>query len=107
MRIPMRGAIGSLNAAVAGSVLLYEAVAQRDPDGRGPTPNPTTAPMPEAPVAAIGEANAPVGTTTDTAPEEAPSDASAADLLPGGPLTDEAAKAPKPAKPRKPRTPHA
>ena len=33
MRIPMRGAIGSLNAAVAGSVLLYEAVAQRDPDG--------------------------------------------------------------------------
>jgi 23S rRNA (guanosine2251-2'-O)-methyltransferase len=35
MRIPMRGAIGSLNAAVAGSVLLFEAVAQRDPDGRG------------------------------------------------------------------------
>ena len=34
MRIPMRGAIGSLNAAVAGSVLLYEAVAQRDPEGR-------------------------------------------------------------------------
>jgi tRNA(Leu) C34 or U34 (ribose-2'-O)-methylase TrmL len=34
MRIPMRGAIGSLNAAVAGSILLFEAVAQRDPDGR-------------------------------------------------------------------------
>jgi len=34
MRIPMRGAVGSLNAAVAGSVLLFEAVAQRDPDGR-------------------------------------------------------------------------
>ena len=31
MRIPMRGAVGSLNAAVAGSVLLFEAVAQRDP----------------------------------------------------------------------------
>ena len=30
MRIPMRGAIGSLNAAVAGSVLLFEAVAQRE-----------------------------------------------------------------------------
>jgi 23S rRNA (guanosine2251-2'-O)-methyltransferase len=29
MRIPMRGAIGSLNAAVAGSILLFEAVAQR------------------------------------------------------------------------------
>jgi 23S rRNA (guanosine2251-2'-O)-methyltransferase len=35
VRIPMRGAIGSLNAAVAGSILLFEAVAQRDPDGRG------------------------------------------------------------------------
>ena len=29
----MRGAIGSLNAAVAGSILLFEAVAQRDPEG--------------------------------------------------------------------------
>jgi 23S rRNA (guanosine2251-2'-O)-methyltransferase len=29
MRIPMRGAIGSLNASVAGSILLFEAVAQR------------------------------------------------------------------------------
>ncbi len=38
MRIPMRGAIGSLNAAVAGSVLLFEAVAQRDPDGTGAPP---------------------------------------------------------------------
>jgi len=36
MRIPMRGAVGSLNAAVAGSILLFEAVAQRDPDGRAP-----------------------------------------------------------------------
>jgi 23S rRNA (guanosine2251-2'-O)-methyltransferase len=34
MRIPMRGAVGSLNAAVAGSILLFEAVAQRDPGGR-------------------------------------------------------------------------
>ena len=33
VRIPMRGAIGSLNASVAGSILLFEAVAQRDPDG--------------------------------------------------------------------------
>jgi 23S rRNA (guanosine2251-2'-O)-methyltransferase len=36
MRIPMRGAVGSLNAAVAGSILLFEAVAQRDPDGVAP-----------------------------------------------------------------------
>jgi 23S rRNA (guanosine2251-2'-O)-methyltransferase len=33
MRIPMRGAIDSLNASVAGSILLFEAVAQRDPAG--------------------------------------------------------------------------
>jgi hypothetical protein len=31
----MRGAIGSLNAAVAGSILLFEAAAQRDLDGIG------------------------------------------------------------------------
>ena len=35
MRIPMRGAVGSLNAAVAGSILLFEAVAQRDPSSTG------------------------------------------------------------------------
>ncbi|MEO8469993.1 MAG: 23S rRNA (guanosine(2251)-2'-O)-methyltransferase RlmB [Chloroflexota bacterium] len=34
VRIPMRGAIGSLNAAVAGSVLLFEALGQRDPGAR-------------------------------------------------------------------------
>jgi 23S rRNA (guanosine2251-2'-O)-methyltransferase len=39
VRIPMRGAIGSLNAAVAGSILLYAAVAQREPgDVDGATP---------------------------------------------------------------------
>jgi 23S rRNA (guanosine2251-2'-O)-methyltransferase len=40
MRIPMRGAVGSLNAAVAGSVLLFEAVAQRDPGGSAAPPRP-------------------------------------------------------------------
>ncbi len=35
IRIPLRGAVGSLNAAVAGSILLFEAIAQRDPDGLG------------------------------------------------------------------------
>jgi 23S rRNA (guanosine2251-2'-O)-methyltransferase len=34
VRIPMRGSIGSLNAAVAGSILLFEALGQRDPDAR-------------------------------------------------------------------------
>ena len=40
MRIPMRGAVGSLNAAVAGSILLFEAVAQRDPAGTAAPPRP-------------------------------------------------------------------
>jgi 23S rRNA (guanosine2251-2'-O)-methyltransferase len=30
MRIPMKGSVGSLNAAVAGSILLFEALAQRE-----------------------------------------------------------------------------
>ena len=38
VRIPMRGHVGSLNAAVAGSVLLFEAAAQR------PAPAPVAAP---------------------------------------------------------------
>ena len=46
MRIPMRGAIGSLNAAVAGSILLFEALSQRDPDGRSTPPVPFDAPAP-------------------------------------------------------------
>jgi 23S rRNA (guanosine2251-2'-O)-methyltransferase len=40
VRIPLRGAIDSLNAAVAGSILLFEAVAQRDERGGGPPPPP-------------------------------------------------------------------
>ena len=50
MRIPMRGSIGSLNAAVAGSILLFEAVAQRDPNGR-PDPRPAAAEAPTSPKA--------------------------------------------------------
>jgi 23S rRNA (guanosine2251-2'-O)-methyltransferase len=53
MRIPMRGAVGSLNAAVAGSILLFEAVAQRDPEGKqrraAGTPWPTPGPRPASP----------------------------------------------------------
>ena len=47
VRIPLRGAIDSLNAAVAGSVLLFEAVGQRDPAGTAPRHVP--APLPAAP----------------------------------------------------------
>jgi 23S rRNA (guanosine2251-2'-O)-methyltransferase len=49
VRIPMRGAIGSLNAAVAGSVLLFEALGQREPDARPAAPvNPTPSTSPDA-----------------------------------------------------------
>src|SRR4029077_9471975 len=43
IRIPMRGVIGSLNAAVAGSILLFAAVAQRERSADGGAP-----PSPEA-----------------------------------------------------------
>src|SRR5262245_14473301 len=62
VRLPMRGAIGSLNAAVAGSVLLFEVVGQRDiataaevteapPAKPAPKPRARKAPAPEAPPA--------------------------------------------------------
>ncbi|HEY3336628.1 MAG TPA: 23S rRNA (guanosine(2251)-2'-O)-methyltransferase RlmB [Candidatus Limnocylindrales bacterium] len=38
VRIPMQGRIDSLNAAVAGSILLYEAAAQRGVEGERPAP---------------------------------------------------------------------
>ncbi|MDO8483410.1 MAG: 23S rRNA (guanosine(2251)-2'-O)-methyltransferase RlmB [Candidatus Limnocylindrales bacterium] len=73
MRIPMRGAVGSLNAAVAGSIVLFEAVAQRDPEGRRQpsvaTPWPTPGRRPVAP------AEPPASTPDDGESMEAPADA--------------------------------
>jgi 23S rRNA (guanosine2251-2'-O)-methyltransferase len=62
VRIPMRGVVGSLNAAVAGSILLFEAVAQRNPEGRPPATDGRT-----------GDADA----TAKTDATDAPADASA------------------------------
>ncbi|HEX5014127.1 MAG TPA: 23S rRNA (guanosine(2251)-2'-O)-methyltransferase RlmB [Candidatus Limnocylindrales bacterium] len=88
VRIPMRGNVGSLNAAVAGSVLLFEAVAQRDPAGTGNRP-PATEPPGEAATGGESEpsdvaepapeAPEPEGTAAEPAPDDGP------DLLPGGP----------------------
>jgi 23S rRNA (guanosine2251-2'-O)-methyltransferase len=116
MRIPMHGAIGSLNAAVAGSVLLFEAVAQRDPDARPSAPS-ATATMTDAPAAdpavapdaASAVPAAPDATAATPEPPEAPEaidapDAPDGDLLPGDPA---ATPAPKPRKPRASRTPRA
>ena len=49
MRIPMRGLVGSLNAAVAGSIILFEAVAQREPEGRSRPVPPAAWPGPPRP----------------------------------------------------------
>jgi len=101
MRIPMRGAVGSLNAAVAGSILLFEAVAQRDPEGR-------RQPDVAAPWPTRGRAHgAPAGLvapTASAAPEPDATGSQAAppeedDLLPG------ASPATGPAKPKRSRSP--
>jgi 23S rRNA (guanosine2251-2'-O)-methyltransferase len=124
MRIPMRGAIGSLNAAVAGSILLFEAVAQRDPGSRadakavlaaassktGTTAAAETATdaPPEAPKPTKGTAKPtkaaakppkpPKARTAATAPA-APAEEPDTDLLPGGP---EAPDTPEPDEPPTP-----
>ena len=56
VRIPMRGRIESLNAAVAGSVLLFEAAAQRAlPERAADVTSPAAAWPPDAPVPAVAE----------------------------------------------------
>jgi 23S rRNA (guanosine2251-2'-O)-methyltransferase len=89
VRIPMRGVVGSLNAAVAGSVLLFEAVAQRDPAGTteqlvpGPADGDRLPPPDEVPAdetAAVAEPPA-EGAGEEPASSQTPD----VDLLPGGP----------------------
>jgi 23S rRNA (guanosine2251-2'-O)-methyltransferase len=72
MRIPMRGAIGSLNAAVAGSILLFEAAAQRDHGSHSPPA------APEEPFQPAEAVEPPAGVAESSA-DEAPADATAAD----------------------------
>src|SRR6185503_14547567 len=73
VRIPMRGAIGSLNASVAGSILLFEALGQRDPGAR---PRPQASAPPPAAEAPAMDAPAPTAApkrrTKAAAPAEAP-----------------------------------
>jgi 23S rRNA (guanosine2251-2'-O)-methyltransferase len=110
MRIPMRGAIGSLNAAVAGSVLLYEAVAQRELDRDRAAPSSTQVPG-SAPADAVPSANPePLDTphaSLDGDPADLAGSAVAADpetdLLPGGPPAAEPSPPAKPSIPKKPR----
>jgi 23S rRNA (guanosine2251-2'-O)-methyltransferase len=48
VRLPMRGVIGSLNAAVAGSILLFEILGQRDVGGTAPDRPPRSSPATRA-----------------------------------------------------------
>ena len=108
MRIPMRGAVGSLNAAVAGSVLLFEAVAQRDPDGRAAALPGEPAPRVDDPIDPAATPDPVRDDDPSPAPVSRPQDVAAidaeAELLPGEGVP---AVTPRPRKPRAPRTPHA
>ena len=95
MRIPMRGAIGSLNAAVAGSILLFEALAQRDPEGRSTPPAPFDAPRAPEPE---DLAPADPGATVDATIADAPGSV-IPDALPGPKRAPKAAKPSRTAKP--------
>lgn len=70
VRIPMHGHVGSLNAAVAGSILLYEAASQRNLDtspafvGRGEV---ELRSLHEPAEAGVGESGAPAETPTGDA----------------------------------------
>ena len=103
MRIPMRGAVGSLNAAVAGSILVFEAVAQRDPEGRAQRPVSAPWPTPSRPTAvgspAPGDEEAEPGSgpieTADpdatSAPVEMADPATPDDIATAGPASDDPA----------------
>jgi 23S rRNA (guanosine2251-2'-O)-methyltransferase len=81
VRIPMRGRVGSLNAAVAGSVLLFEAAAQR------PVPPPDRPAVEQPPVEAppVPEAMTAMAADQPAAPDAGPSasDAAVAETGPG------------------------
>jgi 23S rRNA (guanosine2251-2'-O)-methyltransferase len=94
-RIPMRGRVGSLNAAVAGSILLFEAVAQRGTVAGGADVGPADPPPPAVDDEAAGEVvppgdasrGEPSGGTDDgdaAAAEPLPPDVTS-DLLPEAP----------------------
>jgi 23S rRNA (guanosine2251-2'-O)-methyltransferase len=124
VRIPLRGAIGSLNAAVAGSILLFEAVAQRGgeerPYGTGesepqrespPTadePAPPTADEPAPPAKPAKRTRRPraSATTSEASPPAADATATTDSDAPARPEADDDALLPDatPAKPTRRRS---
>ena len=109
VRIPMRGAIGSLNAAVAGSVLLFETLGQRDPGARPAAGSSPSGPLqdrvsPTTPKRG-GKPRSVVPPTPDVVSEASPDDApddqvepALTELLPEAPVQP---AAPAPAKPKR------
>ena len=86
VRIPMHGLVGSLNAAVAGSVLLFEAVSQRDLEEVEPTAAPETATLDDPAIAnetSADRSDVPPNEPDHDAPGDGGSDGDG--LLPGGP----------------------
>ena len=91
VRIPMRGAIGSLNAAVAGSVLLFEALGQRDPEARPARPPETAAgPAPTPKRSRVTRRTSPDESVPE-ASTEASTDASRGEPASPEPVTDDPA----------------
>ena len=67
-RIPMRGRVGSLNASVAGSMLLFEAVAQRGGSDAPPAEEPPADAAPDAPPDATPDERRPTPRPTSRRP---------------------------------------
>jgi 23S rRNA (guanosine2251-2'-O)-methyltransferase len=89
MRIPMKGSVGSLNAAVAGSILLFEALFQREGAPPAAAPAGAASPAPASPSTEETPAKQPKrrarrSTTLKSGPtaETAPARPSESDLLP-------------------------
>ena len=111
VRIPMRGTIGSLNAAVAGSVLLFEVIGQHATLVSNAVGAPAAAPA-AAPAKATRKGRATKASSAATAADAAPAneapaadpadpaDPAAADLLPEPAVPPRARRASKPRTPR-------
>ncbi len=69
MRIPMKGAVGSLNAAVAGSILLFEALSQREDVEALPPPATAAPQQPDPSTERSTDEDAPATETAKPAPK--------------------------------------
>jgi 23S rRNA (guanosine2251-2'-O)-methyltransferase len=96
MRIPMKGAVGSLNAAVAGSILLFEALAQRDPNATPRVP----APLPDAALGPTAQTKGRGAKRPNAAPTDAAGSSAVETDEPGAPTTELAAPEPTRRTPR-------